>query len=223
MKTLLIIGLLIMSLAGHAEPAQNSTVCATQIFVTTPQTVSFYLGDVGQDHFAGTTAMGKWLRNNTICLNNQFIHAVVWDSEGKKHKYKSIQRYNNVNNTITVLYPKDFAKAPVSQENISCQIHLINNSKEQLTFYVKSATPAHELATAAPYQNKVVTSPCFTDEKIIARQMQQNAEGKLVAGDRYQALQTYSDINQLALIIYPEGFNRDPLEHNWSLVPATPQ
>jgi len=182
--------------------------------VTTPQTVSFYLGAIKQDTFVGTTSTGKWLKTYAVCIDNKKINAVAWDNKGKEHVYHSKKKYNNINNFITVIYPDDFAGAPNVTASAFCQIHLFNSSKSYVTLYVKHATADEKITILSPYQSQVFTTHCFNEEYLIAKLMHQNRRGQWVEGQRYKTLKQYTVVNALPFVTFPDNF-RETLNYSW--------
>ena len=197
---------LLISFTLSANAQQEAVICHTQLLVATPQTVGFYLGTVTKNNFVGYANVGQWLRTYAVCLTDQYVRAVVWDSQGRKHVYKSKEKYNNVNSYITLIYPQDFDGALAEQADVVCRLHLLNNSAQNVSFYVKSSFATHKLITLNPWQTQIVTSPCFSNEEIIARTLYKNKQGLWQEEQRYKSEQKYTDINTVPYLSFPDNF-----------------
>tara|TARA_Y100000815_G_C13324408_1_gene493590 strand:- start:653 stop:1264 length:612 start_codon:yes stop_codon:yes gene_type:complete len=187
-------------------PASASTNCQAELLVTTPQTVGFYFGVISTSHFIGYANVGQWLHTNTLCLNHDYVHVIVWDNQGREHEYRTKQKYTNVNTMVTVIYPQDFNHALSEQTTVICRIHILNNSDNTTAFFVKNAFTSHQLVTLAPWQEKLVTAPCFTQEKIVAKRLQKNSHGVLKATQKYKSIQKYDDVNTVPYLSFPDAF-----------------
>jgi len=232
------IGIMLFT-SAHASNHEQNVICHTQLLVTTPQTVGFYLGRVTKNNFVGYTTAGKWINTYDKCVNNKKISAVVWDQKGERHTYHSKKKYNNINNFITLIYPQDFNNVKRSETNVFCNIHILNNSNKFSAFYVKHARASNKLTVLAPWQSKLVTSPCFTGEKIIAKVLYKDRglsckvndtspqcikdkyyehhPEKWKEGQRYKSIKRYTDINKIPYIAYPDNFKK-AVNFNWHWV-----
>ena len=214
--TFFLLIILPLSMFANTNQAQEA-VCHTQILVTTPQTVSFYLGPITQDTFVGTGGTGKWLNTYAVCIKDKKVRAIAWDSDGNKHTYKSTQTYNNINNFITVIYPQDFDGAPSVTSSALCQVHLFNNSKALVAVYVKTATANNKITVLKPYQNQIYTSLCFNSEALIARLTYKDKNGRWQNGQRYKSLTKYTDINDIPFVTFPDDFKKTAT-YNWTWI-----
>jgi hypothetical protein len=193
-------------LCACASASSTGETCYTQFLVTTPQTVAFFLGPERKENFVGRVSVGSWLKVPHRCIHNQVIHALVFDSEGRKHTYPSTQRYTNIDNVIVVIYPQDFSGAPTTDAQALCQIHLLNNSDQTIAVYDQYTRAARKLLSLPPWQNQLSTAPCFENAHIVVRVITTSAQGEEKELGKYRSKQTYTDLNHTPYIIYPEDF-----------------
>lgn len=212
--------LLTTSYSASANPLVDNSAshCTTQVVVTTPQTVSFYVKKISGLNYLGTASSHHALHNTTHCLKQSPVMAVVWDDKGEKQVFKTKRTYNHQDKAITLSYPADFAGAPHTTDPVLCQVRIFNNSDDAVTFYAGKARLISELGEVQPHQSFNHAVPCFSDEHLLARVTA--SRGNWVYVQRYKTLTTYTDINHQPVITFPQHFARkkdtmEPMHRYW--------
>lgn len=188
---------------------QNQIHCSTRLFVTQPKTVLFYAGGIKAGNVLGIVGVGKWVEKNDLCIPNKVVTAVTWDERGKPQYYvtrrgNKQQYINNINNLITIEFPKDFAKAPLRTASVICKMQLVNASHEKVDFFAGAQTSSYKLAQLKPGEKVLQEMPCFKNQKIIARILK--SQEQTIALHSFKTVKVYSDINQIPSVVFPSQF-----------------
>lgn len=190
----------------------SKAVCNTRIFVTQPKTVSFYAGKVKESNYIGITSVGQWLVDNHTCVLNKPLIAVTWDVKGKPQYYfSSIGRkqklFNNQNNTITVQFPRDFAKAPVHGSAVICKVHFHNASPHRAELYIGQKNAAYKIGALLPWQKQVQNIPCFYNQRLMARLLVR--KGNQLEARYFKTFGSYTNINHIPTVVFPSQFKEE--------------
>lgn len=180
-------------------------LCQTQIIVTTPQTVQFYQETRSlRKNSLGVTEVGRWLMNQSLCYQQQYIYARTWDKHGVEHRFHSKQRYSNLNQVVTLQYPQDFTKVPKPTTAVRCHANFLNNSNKTIYLYAAKADPLQKIAKIDPFKRFTGASICFVNRPLVV--LWQEMNGKKVKEHQYQSTQNYTNLNQPFISNYPQKF-----------------
>lgn len=188
----------------------QSFICHTKIMVTTPNTVAFYREKNQFKQYLGVTGVGKWLTNKQMCIDNQPVVAVTWDRNGKPHTFRTLKNYSNINQQLSVIYPKDF-NAPTTNDTVLCRVSVLNNGASPMAFYAEKIASDRRLAILKPFEHRVFDAPCFKDKRILGVFAKQQQD-KLTLY-YFATTLAMNDINHLPYIEFPKQFKSVGEQH----------